>query len=405
MAQNITRQTTPLETSPETDHLNSGYEGSPSDNFYLPPCGIEDCDIALHRLFDKDIGFTNKQFAGQTKNIQLSKPFVIFATGERFAVAKKLRPPRDKEGKLMLPAISIRRTGIEQTVDDISGRGINQHTGILTIKRRLSNEDRDYQNLINKLGLQNLQTGTVSSNRTDQGENKFDRDITDGALLTSKVNNNNIWEIITIPQPQFFTANYEVIFWTNYTQHMNYMLETLFSSYLPQGRNHKLVTDKGYWFIAFTDEQKTSSDNFEDLKDDQRMIRYTFNVKVKGYILATDSETGMVPVRRWLSSPQIVFDIVSMNGDEIQSKKNIDRIESSEENNKFALTDINEDPKEKQKPTTLDKFVVKKNFIDPVSVKKKTKYVSILQKNNVQGETIYKASNIETIEELIKTIK
>lgn len=395
---NITRQNTLLEVSPGSDHLNTGYEGEPSD-YSIPPCGIEDADIAIHKLFDKDIGFTTKQFTGPSKDIQIAKPFVIFATGERFAIAKRLKAPRDKQGKLMLPAISIRRTTVEQTSEDVSGRGINQSTGVLTIKRRLSNEDRNYQNLINKLGFKHLANG--KPNERETGENKSDPEISNGALLTPRVNNNNIWEIITVPQPQFFTAAYEVVFWTNYTQHMNYMLETLFSSYLPQGRDHKLVTDKGYWFIATTEEQKSSGDNFDDMKEAERLVKYTLNIRVKGYIFAPQAATNSVPVRRWISAPQITFDVVNLNGNEIAPRKQIDQLKT----NKFSLTDFETDDKEAQAPTTTDKTVIRKDLFDPVTGKRKVNYVSIHQKSkNIAGETIYKGSNLETLEELIKSL-
>jgi hypothetical protein len=42
------------------DHLPTGYEGSsPSDGYTIPPCELEDVDVALHALFDERIGFRN----------------------------------------------------------------------------------------------------------------------------------------------------------------------------------------------------------------------------------------------------------------------------------------------------------------------------------------------------------
>ena len=155
--ENVTRQNIPQDPRNPKDHLDSGYENQPSLDFTIPPCGIEDIDTSLHRLFDKTIGFGVYMVNSVKGPQQVKKPYVIFATGERFAVAKKLKPPRDKNKKLILPAISIRRTAVEQTPEDISSRGMNQFTGNITIKRKLAPEDRDYQNLVNKQGLQNLQ--------------------------------------------------------------------------------------------------------------------------------------------------------------------------------------------------------------------------------------------------------
>jgi hypothetical protein len=136
-----------------------------------------------------------------------------------------LKPPRDKNKVLILPAISIRRTAIEQSKDDIIARGLNGKTGVLTIKRKLSPEDRDYQNLVNKQGLKHLQnvlSGLPATTRPT-GDDKGELEVVQGGLLQDRLSANNIYEIITVPQPQFFTAKYEVVFWTNYTQHMTYL--------------------------------------------------------------------------------------------------------------------------------------------------------------------------------------
>jgi len=59
----------------------------------------------------------------------------------------------------------------------------------------------------------------------------------------------------------------------------------------------------------------------------------------------------------------------------------------------------------KQTPTTDEKFAVKKDIIDPLTGTKRVRYVSILESNEKKGETVYRASDIETLEEFIKTLK
>lgn len=405
MANNETRQTIIRDPRYPESHVDSGYEGDDtSDTFYIPPVGIEDADMALFKLFDKDIGYTVRLVEAANKEIQIKKPFVIFATGERFAIAKRLRPPRDRNNTLMLPAISIRRTSIEQTADDITGRGMNQFTGKLAIKRRLDSSDRDYQNFINKLGFKNLQNSFSTSRTT--GENKNDLDVKEGGLLDSRTNLNNIYEIITAPQPQFFTATYEVVFWTSFTQHMNYLIETYISSFLPNDRIHKLVTDKGYWFLAYTQEQFANQENIDDFTEDERILRYSFTVQVKGYIFAPQHPTNAVPIRRWVSSPTVVFDVRKYST-EILEKNHLNRPPQKKENGSdaFMLTDIDLDPVTKQTPTTNEKFAVRKDIIDPLTGTKRVRYVSILESNEKKGETVYRASDIETLEEFIKTLK
>jgi len=397
MSENITRQNIPLDPLNLEDHLDSGYEGQSSDEFTIPSCGIADADGALKNLFFNDIGFTTRSNAGPNKNLELKKPLIIFATGERWALAKKLYPPRDNNKMLLLPAISIRRTGFEQTKDDISGRGINQTTGYLTVKRKLSSFDRDYQNMLNKLALKNLTNLPTTGNRGDAvGEFQNSPDRIEGGLLNPNIGN-NVWEIITIPQPQFFTTTYEVVFWTQYTIHMNEMIEKFVSSYLPQEKAFKLTTDKGYWFMAYVEDSFQNSDNFEDFKEAERVIRYTITMKVKGYILAPQGATDQVPVKRWVSSPSISFDVSDYG--EAKHIASISRLNKSIDvltSDKFALTEIQQDSKTAQTKTSVEKLSVEKKISS-----KPTKYknVTILESNEKRGETIYRASNIKDLED------
>jgi len=404
--ENVTRQNIPQDPRNPKDHLDSGYENQPSLDFTIPPVGIEDIDIAIHRLFDKTIGFNTFIMSANKGPQNIKKPYVIFATGERFALAKRLKPPRDKNKVLILPAISIRRTSIEQTPDDIYTRGMNQHTGVVTIKRKLSPEDRDYQNIVNKQGLKHLQnvlSGLPTTTRPT-GDDANTLEVIQGGLLENRISANNIYEIITIPQPQFFTAKYEVVFWTNYTQHMTYLIQTYMTSFLPQFRGHKLETDKGYWFLAYTEDTFSNGENIDQFEGEERLIKYTFNINVKGYLLAAQAPTNAVPVRRWISCPNIVFD-VAVAGD-IQPKEHLERppIKDTPRDG-FTLTDIQADPVEKQTPTINQKFVVNKTLIDPLTGKKKKKYVSILDSNQKKGETAFAASDIETLEEYLISSK
>jgi hypothetical protein len=256
------------------DHLSSGYEGSSPTDYTIPSCDINDVDAALYDLFDKHIGFKNQTISdGENSVEEIAKPYVIFATGERFALIKKLRPPRNKQKQLLLPAISIRRRSIAQTSNDLTGRGTNQFTGDFVIRRRLNPLDRDYQNLLNKLAIPDLNPGNPTSTR-DIHENSPSRDVgvAQGSLLDSKLGN-NVWEIISIPQPQFFTATYEVSFWTTYVEHMNYLIMTLMAAQLPQNKTFRLNTAKGYWFLAHLMEEFSSADNFEEFKEEKRVVR------------------------------------------------------------------------------------------------------------------------------------
>ena len=402
---NIIRQNIPEPEAGESlGHLPSGYGdggGAASEQFTIPPCGIEDCDRAMHALFNETIKFSIQTYGGGQQPLYLKKPQVIFATGEKFALAKKLRPPRDKNQVLLLPAISIRRTSIDQSPDDITSRGINQFTGDLVIKRRLAPEDRDYQTLLNKFAFKNI-PNLPHSTDTKKIENLSDNHEVKGGVYMNPHFGQNIFEIFTIPQPQFFTATYEVIFWTSYHQHMNYMIETLLSSFLPQGRMFRLGTDKGYWFIGYVEDSLSSQDNFDDFSNTERIIRYNFTMTVKGFILAPNGPANPVPIRRYLSAPTVVFEIDETPTGDILTERDLSVPPLENKNDsKFFLNDINQDSKTKEKPTTNDRFLFKKTFIDPISGKKTIKYIKRIDRNQRKGESVYSSSDIATLQEFL----
>lgn len=291
--------------------LSTGYSVITPD-FVIPSSGIEDVDLAMFELFDKELPL----HVSSTGNTDVKRVPVIFAGGEKWAQLKKNRPLRDKTNSLILPLITIGRTSINQNLsEDIVGRGMNQKTGEITIRRRLSKTDRDYQKLINRTRIER-QNNVFLNTRTDPGPFRLspvgdmltDTTVSEGGILLSDMTK-NIIETIAVPTPQFITVMYEVIIWTQYTHHMNQIIETLMSSYLPQVQGWKLDTPKGYWFIAEVEEgSMTPETNFDDMTQGERLIKTRFNVKVPAYIFASSAPGVPVPVKRYLSMPQISFE-------------------------------------------------------------------------------------------------
>lgn len=399
---NVTRFNIPTpEPGSSLGHVPSGYSdggGTPADNYTIPSCGIEDCDIAIFNLFKTTIKFSmNNVVVGSQGPVYPSKPNVIFAMGEKFAMAKMLRPPRDKNKQLLLPAISIRRMSVEQTPDDITGRGMNQFSGDIVIKKKISDKDVNFQKIVNKLALKNIE-GSYSKKSSSL---KDDPDVKNGILLEPHLGN-NIFEIFTIPQPQFFTVTYDIVFWCSYLEHMNHMVETLMASFLPQVRGFKLGTDKGYWFMAYIDDNLSSQDNFDDAKTEERVIRYNFTMKVKGFLLAPNGSSDKVPVRRYLSAPKMSFELIQAPTTDILTERDLSvPFLAKKDGSQYILSDIDETPEMKIAEPIEQKMLYKKTFIDPISGKKKVKYVKQTSQNSRRGETSYSASDIKTLQDFL----
>ena len=105
--------------------LETAMDG-PSSTLTIPSCGIEDVDLSLFNLFDKEIPF-------QVTTDDGIKPVpVIFAAGEKWALNKRKRAIRDKMNTLILPLITIVRTEISQDPTiDIAGRGTGRHQRLI----------------------------------------------------------------------------------------------------------------------------------------------------------------------------------------------------------------------------------------------------------------------------------
>jgi len=289
------------------------------EDYDVPTCTIEDVDRSVFELFDKQLPFTYKLKEG------IRKAPVIFATGERFAVLRRKEPLRDKSGALILPLISIMRTGVTQA--PTMGAGTNQNAD-LVVKKRLSEKDPLYQNLINKLGLVNSDNMSSPAAKahpmsgslpgrlaTRRPSPKRSVNTLEGKLLVPELGK-NIFEIITMPPPKYYTATYEVTFWSQYTQQMNNMLMSIMSLYQSYSqRTFRLESPKGYWFVGYFEDALTPGNNFDDFTDSERIVRYSFNITVPAYIVGFSFDGAQSSLRRYLSAPDISFTVDILDGE------------------------------------------------------------------------------------------
>jgi hypothetical protein len=293
----------------------TGYEGSdaPTD-FVMPSCTLEDADRSVFDLFNEQIPL---QYIvnGETKKIP-----VIFATGERFAVLNRREPLRDKNKTLILPLISIMRTGLNQNPDNGHGPGQMQPS---KVKIRLSPESDTYKRLLNKLNLQNQDNvastshreedsdigvlpGTVGSRRKNISPSL---DVLEGKLLKSDLLD-NIYEIITIPPVKHYQATYNITIWSQFTKQMNEILSAIMSSYQNNyGRTFRLETKKGYWFVGYVGSDFSGGENFDDFTDSERIVKQSFDIKVNAYLVLPDYPGSPNGLRRSISAPNIEFKV------------------------------------------------------------------------------------------------
>ena len=408
--------------------LPTGYpDAGVTSDFVVPSVGLEDVDSAIFNLFDKEIPIQ----IDETSSSGMKKVPVIFAGGEKWAMLKRNKPLRDKSNTLILPLITIGRAGFSQTsTEDLVGRGINQKTGEIVISRRLDKSDRGYQNLINRTSLQGQQNLAVTpidafmgqlSTKGNIGDFSEDPTVRSGGLISGRKSNiGNVYETIVIPSPQFITVTYDVIVWTQYTHHMNQVIETIISSYLPQTQGWRLDTPKGYWFIANVDDGSFATEtNFEDMSQGERIIKQKFSVKVPAFILASSAPGVPIAAKKYVSVASVSFDVgltgksVSANKSPVQQDPPVDdpflgsddptlptaenarRGRSSDQRKydnlrPFTGGEIEDsDPALSSFPRGTKPGMYTKFVSTDAAGKQSTQYIRIVNKNPFTGETTY----------------
>jgi len=386
------------------------FEGdNPPKEFEFPSIGIEDIDRAVFDMFDQKLNFQTTQ-KGESKKVP-----VVFAAGERFALTRRKNPIRDKNNALILPIISIMRGDVDFSPDQggkktaISFREQPSYV----IKKRLSEQDRKYQNVINKPGLTNQENvssrrnfsasdispgniaapGSVASRRNGKGISFIAR----GDRITLEENlNNNIYEIIEIPYPEFVSINYDVIFWTQYLSQANQMMENLLVNFEGQGEEITMKTPAGFELVAFFKPPFSNQSNFDNYSDDERIIKHTISFSVPGYILNPKNPSLPNLLRSYTSAP-----IIDFGYNESNKKVVIDNQPESDKNKdkRHILSDINDASKGREElkrgQTSADFESV---IINPFTGEKEVSFSKVVSRNARAGETVASSLVIKKIE-------
>ena len=393
--------------------IDTGYEGTNvPDDFSIPSCGIEDVDRAIFNLFDKKLKLEVQV------NEKTTKVPVVFAAGERFALTRRRQPIRDRNGALILPVIAIARKSIDIS-PSLGGYGTAisiRDQASYVIKRRLSKSDRLYQNIINKLSIKNQKNvasrgnfsqdlifpgnealpGTVASRRN--GPNISYEIESSGQVLDPRISK-NIFEIITIPYPEFFLAQYEITFWTQYTLNMNQLIEVMMSNFSGQGMEFQIESEKGYQFVGYIKGNLTTGDNFEDYSSNERIIRYTFSMDVPAFLIASTQPGLPSPYRKFVSAPEIEFEIKQISGKIELDGKTPD---NSANINRFMLSDVDVTDNQGRVPLARgqDGAAVPDLVEDPFTGGTDKKMLRVKTRNQRSGESSISAREVVDLETL-----
>jgi len=221
---------------------------------------LETIDRAVKDWFDKTVDAHVATPNGDRKKVSVG-----FSAGERWITARQKKGIRDSNGVLILPIISIRRSGIEPSP---TMQALGTETATLQISKRLTAKTND---------LANLNTNRDPAHRTPAKP--------------------VLYEVTTIPFPDRSILTYEVQVQAQYILQMNAILEKIFheldinktfvapfendNRHPPIGEEFEKRSpiDREY-VVGFFDSTLSDAGNFEEFTDQERIVRFSTSIRV-----------------------------------------------------------------------------------------------------------------------------
>lgn len=259
---------------------------------YYKPITLESVDTAVYRWFDRIV---DAHVVSPTRDRY--KVPVLLATKERWITAKDSKGIRDDKGRIILPVISIRRTGFDP---------VNSSTALATNVPRLA-----------------------VSKKVSQKTNLIRNNLKERPISQRNLNESVVYEVTSIPFPTNGTVTYELLIQAQYQLQMNSVIEKIMSqleyyetpqfiipldSERNEGTGNKRTQEledtseapyekralmDSYYFVGFFEPGMNNGSNFEEFTDQERIVKYTTTFRVPAYLhLEPEGKAPAVKVQR-----------------------------------------------------------------------------------------------------------
>ena len=107
-------------------------------------------------------------------------------------------------------------------------------------------------------------------------------------------------EYLTIPFPDFCTIFYEIVIWSQQQTQMNEILEKIFYNYdymdsfvLPVEYDGTKRKGNSYYFVGYRDGDVAPQTNVEEFSNEERVIRYSYTIKVPAYLMLDPKDEAL----------------------------------------------------------------------------------------------------------------
>ena len=219
---------------------------------------IEDFDYAVFNWLNETLDLHSMTNRGW------KKVPVIWVAGEKVHQSKKDQRLRDTGGALILPLITVERTGYTK---DKSRKGTawamlpeynDNKGGAITIARRI-NQDKS-----------STYANSSAAKKTPIN------------FRTAK-NPRTVYETITIPLPVYVEATYSISLRTEYQQQMNDITQPFVT--LTGGSNHIMIEHNNHRFEGFIGPDFAAENTVADMGEGERNFQTKIEFKVIGAII------------------------------------------------------------------------------------------------------------------------
>jgi hypothetical protein len=193
------------------------------------------------RLYDVDLAIAEHMIDTVVPSVEVFnekvKVPVMYGNPERWKSIKKDGYLRDKKGVLQIPLIMFKRNSIER--NDTMASSMNRHVSYPSVS------------MYSK-------------------KHRYDK-------FSAMTGTSRPVEIYDVVMPDYVTVSYEVIIWTDFTEHMNKIVEAF-----------QYATDE-YWGDKSGFKFRVKVDSFDNTTEvgegSQRIVRTTFTMMVNAYLL------------------------------------------------------------------------------------------------------------------------
>ena len=252
---------------------------------------LEDVDRALYQWLDREMNLhcnTNKGW---------KKVVVKWVAGERAHVSKVKKEMRDSSGALILPIITLQRTGLKK---DPAQKG-SAWAHIPEVRDAMGNS----MAISRKINQKKTRDFQAADSRKKHGQPNF----------RTRKKEKVVYQTVSVPMPAYVELQYEISIWTEYQQQMNEVIQPFATR--RGGVNNFSVKYDGMSYECFMDADFGTQSNVGELAADERKYEAKLNIRVLATLIGDgpNSERPKTVVRESAVKVQMSRERVMM-GDE-----------------------------------------------------------------------------------------